>query len=330
METKEKRHECISEIWFSEMSGRTSEMIKAGMFIMIAIIYCMNVNAQESAQIINISGAKIAYPLIEKWISEYSKTNTGVSFRLIKNPGENDKINLRVSAYTRGKNDISGSETLVTVGRYALLPITNEKNQILSKQIKNGIGQKGLKEIFLKKEDDWGEESKDKTLSSLKVYIKTSQSPSAKVLADYLGKPSTDLNGVFVVGDDIYLTSSILKDTTGISYNTLGLIYDLTSRLPISGLKVLPIDLNNDGRLEEDEQVYGNLDKVIFLLENSKCRAIPTDYVGFIFDSFQESAEVINFVNWVITKGQQYNHSYGFLSDNSTNKNSFITEVKSK
>ncbi|MGV8093331.1 MAG: hypothetical protein AB2L24_15835 [Mangrovibacterium sp.] len=200
------------------------------------------------------------------------------------------------------------------------MPVTNEKNPSFSKEFKKGIGQKGLKAIFLKAdlEEGLGEEKAKEP--EYTVYTKTPQSHAAKLISNYLGKPAEDLQGVYVTGDDKYLITSVLEDTTGVTYNNLGLIYDLKKRTPIDGIKILPIDLNNNGRLDKEEQIYENLDLVLAFLENSKKASVPTDYVSFVTDTELSNPEIADFINWVKESGQEYNHQYGFLS-NASNYN---------
>jgi phosphate transport system substrate-binding protein len=288
--------------------------VSKGMLVIMAVMCFMQTSAQGKKQVITINGTSFTYPLIERWITEYSKIKPDLDFRLIRNQENSDQADLKVIAYTPEGKEAGDNKTLVKVGRYAVLPVTNEKNPSFSKEFKKGIGQKGLKAIFLKTdlEEGLGEEKTKEP--EYTVYTKTPQSYVAKLISGYLGKPAEDLQGVYVTGDDKYLITSILEDTTGVTYNNLGLIYDLKKRTPIDGIKILPIDLNNNGRLDKEEQIYENLDLVLAFLENSKKAQVPTDYVSFVTDLKSSNPEVADFINWVRESGQEYNHQYGFLS----------------
>jgi ABC-type phosphate transport system substrate-binding protein len=291
------------------------EKMGKGMLVIMAVMCFMQANAQEKKQVITINGTSFAYPLIERWISEYSKIKPDLDFRLIRNQENTGQADLNVIAYTPDGKEAEENKTLVRVGRYAVLPITNEKNPSFSREFKKGIGQKGLKSIFLK--SDWEEDGLEKENAgepAYTVYTKTPQSHTAKLISSYLGKPAEELQGVYVTGDDKYLITSVLEDSTGVTYNNLGLIYDLKKRTPVEGIKILPIDLNNNGRLDKEEQIYGNLDQVLAFLENSKKAQVPTDYVSFVTDLKSSNPEVADFINWVRESGQEYNHQYGFLS----------------
>lgn len=305
-------------------SSRYFEPVKKvskGMLVIMAVMCFMQTSAQSKKQVITINSTPFTSPLIERWIAEYSKIKPGLDFRLIGNQEHTDQADLKVIAYTPGEKEAGDNKTLVKVGRYAILPITNEKNPLFSKEFKKGIGQKGLKAIFLKSDPEEGPGEEKPEEAEYTVYTKTPQSYVAKLISGYLGKPDEDLQGVYVTGDDKYLITSILEDSTGVTYNNLGLIYDLKKRTPIDGIKILPIDLNNNGRLDKEEQIYENLDQVIAFLENSKKASVPTDYVSFVTDKELSNPEIPDFINWVKESGQEYNHHYGFLSINASQYN---------
>lgn len=310
-----------------DRNHNSNRVAKSGRNILVAVLMmcCLLSNAQIKDHVISITGTQFTYPLIKRWITEYSKINPELKFRLISDQENNDKTDLTIIAHTPEKGEIAENKTLISVGRFAILPITNAKNQSFSKEFKKGVKQEELKAIFIKDGADFNPEVKKGKEPEYTVYTKTPQSCAAKVISSYLGHPSDDLNGIYVTGDDSYLITSLLEDSTGVSYNNLGLIYDLNKRVPINGIRILPIDLNNNGRIDKEEQIYGNLDQVITYLEGSKSASIPTDNLSFITDEKQTNPEIAVFLNWVKASGQEFNHQYGFLNTTAL-KNSDLTQ----
>ena len=294
-------------------------------FIAALIMCCLHSTAGNNTQVITIAGTQFTYPLIQKWITEYARVNPELKFKLINDQDNTDKADIKIIAHTPEKGELAENKSLINVGRLAILPIINENNPLFSKEVKKGIKRDGLRAIFMKDDTDLNSGEEKSKEPEYTVYTKTPQSCSAKVISSYLGHPSDDLKGIFVTGDDSYLISSLLEDSTGVSYNNLGLIYDLKNRFPVHGIKVLPIDLNNNGRLDKEEQLYSNLDEVISFLELSKNTSIPTDNVSFVVDSKSVNPEISNFINWVKASGQEFNHQFGFLN-NSSFKNSPLTQ----
>lgn len=280
------------------------------LLVIFASLFCsLSLQAQKANQTITISGAQFADPLIKKWTSEYAKVNPGVTFKFVKNAEQNVVNDLNLTVSKSGKNEKGEIENHVIVGRLAVLPIANVHNTHVSKQMKNGVRQEELKKIFL--QPDLEEEQTEEALYT--VYTQTPQSVTANVLSDHFGKPASELIGVTVTGEDKYLIESLLNDSTGVTYSNLGLIYDLTNRAPLAGLKILPIDLDNNGRLKKEELIYDNLDQVITFLESTKNSTIPIDDFSFSYNSKNNNPVVADFVNWVTISGQQFNHQFGFL-----------------
>lgn len=287
----------------------------------MSFFYSLSLQAQKANQTITISGTQFADPLIRKWTSEYAKANPGVTFKFVKNAAQNVVADLNVTAGKSGKKETSEIENQINVGRLAVLPVANVNNTLVSKQLKNGIRQEELKKIFLQPDPD--EEQAEEALYT--VYTQTPQSTTANVLSDHFGKPASELIGVTVTGEDKYLIESVLSDSMGVTYSNLGLIYDLTNRAPLAGLKILPIDLDNNGRLKKEEMIYDTLDQVITFLESTPNKTIPIDDFSFSYNQKNKNEVVTDFVNWVVLSGQQFNHQFGFLKID-VEKNSALTQ----
>ena len=54
-----------------------------------------------------------------------------------------------------------------------------------------------------------------------------------------------------------------------------------------------------------------DIDQTIALLEEESIPLIPVGNMGFAFR--KEQTEAKEFLYWVLTEGQRYNHAYGFL-----------------
>jgi ABC-type phosphate transport system substrate-binding protein len=306
MKTSEKQIRELKNAAFAGHFRKTK-------LIIAATLFCIGTQAQNAGKTITISGSKFANPLLEKWTSEYAKVNPGVSFKLVKGSDQNTKTDLELTV-TTANHEGESTDSQVSVGRLAVLPVVNEKNTLFDKQIRNGIKQDELKKIFLEDESDQIEpQTKSTKTPSYTVYTQTPQSATARVLIDHFGQSASELGGVIVTGNDKYLIESVLSDSTGVTYGNLSLIYDLNSRIPLKGIKILPIDPDNNGRLKQEELVYDNLDQLISFLEISKNKAIPTDDISFSFNKKSNNPLVADFVSWVAGPGQQYNHQFGFL-----------------
>ncbi len=266
-----------------------------------------------------LTGTRFTYPLIEKWIAEFQKEYPTVTFRLITRGSLNaDSANLIVNAHKLHPEEIKGGNYVVNIGRYALLPVANAKNPLVAEWNQKGLKEKELKRLFFQKYDPYSDdEPKEKNKNAYKptLYTRAQKACAPISFARNYGFEQDDILGKPIGGDDKHLLTAIENDTNGITYNNLGFIYDLQTRKVKNKLAVVPIDLNSNGKLDEDEKFYGTLDDVIYHLEHEKSSEIPVEYLNISYQSqaVETNKNLSLFLNWVLTKGQQFNHAYGFL-----------------
>lgn len=319
MKTTEKKKRNLRKARFLGYFGKAT-------LIIVALAFCMNLRAQNESKALTIEESKFANPLIEKWASEYLKLNAGVTIKFVKSTAQNVQSDLALNVNVPLPDAENSNTKLVNVGRLAVLPVANEKNTLFDKQIRNGIKQEEFKNIFLGiVNDEFDSEQKSAAEPLYTVYSQTQQSATAKVLIDHFGQSTSELGGVIVTGNDKYLIESVLSDSTGVTYGNLGFIYDLNNREVLKGIKILPIDPDNSGRLKKEELVYNNLDQLITFLESTKNKAIPSSEISFSFNKKNSNSLAEDFVNWVKISGQQFNHQYGFLRT-SDDKDPSITQ----
>jgi phosphate transport system substrate-binding protein len=284
---------------------RTISFFRKTAVVLVVGFAAIGLQAQNNVKTITVSTPKIANSLVEKWAAEYSKGNPDVAVKFVKADVAGD--------LTLAVNDgEKGDKKQVNVGQTAVLPVVSDKNIIFGKQLKNGITGDEFRKILFGSELEQSEDDGSKPISYT-VYTQSAQSATTKVLLDYFGKKEVEIPGVIVTGDDKYLIESVLNDSTGISYGNLSLIYEPASRQPVKGLRILPIDPDNSGKLKKEEQVYSNLDQLVSFLENTRPQAIPTSYLSFSLNKKETNPLVEDFVNWVKISGQQFNHQFGFL-----------------
>jgi phosphate transport system substrate-binding protein len=71
--------------------------------------------------------------------------------------------------------------------------------------------------------------------------------------------------------------------------------------------------LNGNGKIDADENIYATLDDVLNFLSTSPNNIVPQDNVNIVINKNTTNKNVLDFLNWIITEGQQYNRSYGFF-----------------
>ena len=283
--------------------------------VVIVLFLTFTINAQKKSDYIYLSGTKFTYPLIQQWVNEYTKIHPSAHIKIQNVKQANDSTNIKIVAHPLAPGEIKAGEEVFNVSRFALLPITNVRNIEPKIAFKKGITQEELKKLFFI--DPLSVlENDDKKQPQLTVYTRANQACSSISFANHFGQNFGGIKGKKISGDDQFLIVAVQKDSTGITYNNLGYIYDLTNRTPIKGIKIIPIDINENGKIDKEEQIYDNLDKLTAYLDNNQNnKSIPEDNVSFILDKNKENALTTDFINWILSDGQKYTHQYGFLNN---------------
>jgi phosphate transport system substrate-binding protein len=279
--------------------------------VLFALFVSSTAFAAESSpkQPIVISGTKFTYPLIEKWIAEYTKVNSNANITLAAKITTGQTADLNIIAHKPTENELQPDQEIVYAGKYALLPVTNTHNPIFA-AAKKGLTKKEVDKLFFDVINYDDDEPVQKSKYAATIYARDNQACTSTALAFYYGHQASEIRGKKVFGDDIYLLSAIKKDSIGLSYNNLGYVYDVNSRRLKEGIALLPLDLKKDAKTIQS----GNLDEVLSVLETTKVETIPVEKIGFVYSQQNARKEVSEFVKWVLTDGQKFNHDKGFLN----------------
>lgn len=289
-------------------------------FLLLTATYSLHAQKAENGKII-ITGSRFTYPLLEKWITEFKKQYPDVPFRVIARGGPNvDSANLIINAHVLNPEEIRPGYKVVNISQYTLLPVANAKNPALQEWAVSGIKEKQFKTLFFKKVDPFApkkeEKKTDPSVIKPVLYTRLDKACAPTTFAKNFGFEQADILGKQIGGDDKHLITAIERDTNGVTYNNLGMIYDLTTRKVKTGLAVVPLDLNGNGKLDADENFYASLDQVIERLEKKKYSEIVTEYVNISYPGAidESNKNLALFLNWILENGQQFNHDFGFLN----------------
>lgn len=289
--------------------------VKLMVILLVALFSGEYVLAQDRSIRINTNGARFSSSLIQKWISEYEKTIQGqhdLKFQIENNAGSN--ADLSVIAY-QPKVEITSDSASITLylAKYALIPVANSQNPLINKIAKRGLKKNELKNILFDKDIFEADEDEDVKKEKYKasVYSCDKSSGITIALANYFEADPARIKGKKLLGDEIFLLNALKKDNAGISFNSINYVYDIQSRKLKQDIELLPIQLK---QAQKDAFNSKDIDQVLSLLETQSIESVPVEKFGFVVSKKQAAdPEIINFVNWILTEGQKYDHELGFL-----------------
>ena len=256
-----------------------------------------------------VKAPRFARPLVEKWITEYAKTQPNVEFQIAKGGQNQDDIDLNV-VFDNNDKETENANHIVYFGEFAVLPITASGSEAAKVLEGKHLNSKKIKQLYFLNDDLDEEVKKIKQFEKLVIYSGSNATSVASSFAHNFGEESSNFRGRRISGDDLFLNTALAKDPLGVSFNALPNIFDLSSRHIKGELTIIGLDVRKN--LEESFSDKGTLDEIIDALEQGKVQEVPTQKIGVHYKQADE--EVKRFLSWVVTNGTKYNHEYGLLN----------------
>lgn len=280
--------------------------------LLVLVLISSSFNSQEQhskiKRTITITGTRFFYPLVEKWAEEFKRENSDIDI-VIRFGLQNADISMTGTPVDK-ENPDRGIYSVVS--RFAIVPIVNEKNPAWVDLQKHGLSKADFEKIYFRGDQEQFSFKFSGGATHVPIRVYTRGACASATFSKHFGKQIDDLANLDTkIADDNVLLQNVLNDSLGVAYNNLGFVYDLQSRTQRPGIKVVPIDLNENGKVDVDENFYDNLDQLIQKLETTHIDLPPVGKMVFIYKEIKP--EVKAFTDWVQTKGQQYNHAFGFL-----------------
>jgi ABC-type phosphate transport system substrate-binding protein len=265
-------------------------------------------------KVVVITGARFSYKLVQKWIDEYYKVNPNIQIIIEARGSADPKSDILAEVYQQ-EEAVAKDREYVNVGRYAILPVATASSAFAKHFSEKGLNKDLINQIFF--HDIFADQEKIKPIKQpFTVYTRLQKAGVPTVFANHFGHEQKDIKGNGIAGADSHLLKALLRDTTGVTYLPTPLIYDENTRKPIDGLTVLPVDFNGNGKVNDEEKFFDNLDTVLGKLESAEganLKNIPVEYLHLSVDRNNGSAEGIEFLKWVNENGGQYLHDFGYL-----------------
>ena len=291
--------------------------------INISAIWAEN-NSTEANSVRYVKAPRFARPLVEKWITEYAKTQPGVEFQIAKGNHNQGTIDLNVVFDNQDINPEDFSHNIVFFGEFAVLPVTASGSDAAKVLEGKHLNSKKLKQLYFLNDDFEEEIKKNKQFEQLVIYSGSNATSVAASFAHNFGEESSNFRGKRISGDDLFLNTALQKDPLGISFNALPNIFDLQSRHIKRDLTIIGLDVKK--ALEESFSDKATLDELIAVLEDGKVQEVAVGKIGV---SYHQADDAVNqFLQWILTDGTKYNHEYGLLNLDSKLAQAQIEKIK--
>jgi len=269
---------------------------------------------------ISVSGAFALYPMMTVWAEEFTKLHPDVQFDVQgggAGKGMTDTIAgaVDIGMISRSIKDEETAQGIfwVSVTKDAVFPIINAENPVAAQILEKGITQEIFNKIYITEEiKTWGEVVGDPTITDeIHVFTRSDASGAADQWARYTGgEAQEDLKGVGVNGEPSIL-GEVIKDPFAIGYGNLNSIFDLSSGSLVPGVVIPPIDIDENGKADAVE-IYTVKEDAFSAVANGTYPSPPARFENLATLGKPEGL-TLAFIEWILTDGQQYLESAGFV-----------------
>lgn len=287
-------------------------------YVAVPKSYCQEKNSGQ----ISISGAFALYPMVIRWSEEYKKINPDVRFDISAGgagKGISDALNgmVEIGMVSREiyPEELKKGAFPIAVTKDAVVAVVSEQNPMLNDILAKGLKKDAGSNIWITgRYTTWAQAFGVKQSSPVHIYTRSDACGAAEIWAKFFGKKQEDLLGVGVFGDP-GLAQAVRKDPLGLGYNNIGYAYDAQTRKQIKGLRVVPLDLNNNGKIDPDEDFYNSMNDLISAIAAGKYPSPPSRELYFVMKGNPAKNKVVtNFIRWVLSDGQKYVNEAGYIS----------------
>lgn len=297
--------------------------------ILLAALLVLNIQSPVKSQSkkdefkgnISISGAFALYPLAVKWAEEFRKIHPDVKFDISAGgagKGMTDAlakmVDIGLVSREINPDEIKKGAFAIAVAKDAVVPTVSANNPVIKDILSNGLDRDAAINIFITgKAKTWGQALGTASKIPIRVYTRSDACGAGETWAKYLGKKQEDLLGVGVFGDP-GLAQAVTRDASGIAYNNIGYAFDAKTKKPNPGIKVIPLDVNNNGKVDADENFYNTMDELITAIASGKYPSPPARDLYFVTAGKPVKKEVAEFIRWSLTDGQKYVLESGYIN----------------
>jgi phosphate transport system substrate-binding protein len=268
---------------------------------------------------VKISGAWALYPMMVRWAEEFQSINPQV--RIDVSAGGAGKgmadalagiVDIGMVSREIRPEEIDQGAYFLPVVKDAVFPTMNANNPSWDALSSRGAQRQTLVHLWIDGEPlTWGDLAGTDSQDAVNVYTRSDACGAAETWAAYLGATQEDLKAIGVYGDP-GLAEAVRTDPLGIGFNNLNYAYDVNTGLPVEGLAVLPLDVNENGQVDPEESLATKEDALRAVM--SGVYPSPPARDLYLVTQTEFKGLTAEFVHWILTDGQQYLAEVGYIS----------------
>lgn len=261
---------------------------------------------------LRLSGAWALYPLAVRWAEEFQKIHPEIEIAVVAGgtgKGMDDllagRVDIAMASRAVTPAEVRQGAVAVAVCKDAVVPVINARNPVLQDLARRGVTKEVLAAAWLKRSvRTWGAIAGTPREAPLRVLTRSDACGAAETWASWLGGTPADLQGERVLGDP-GMMGALRRDPWGLGYCNVNYAYDPRTGQPAAGIAILPLDLNGNGALDQDEDFYRTRNDLVAAIRDGRYPSPPARDLFFVVKGDPANRALRSFLDWVLTDGQK-------------------------
>jgi glycine cleavage system H lipoate-binding protein/ABC-type phosphate transport system substrate-binding protein len=273
-----------------------------------------NDGTSPASATLNVSCSPELHELAASWTKEYSrlnptlKTNLSVIADNQIIPGSNLTLITKKDAISANDNTL----WKMVIGRDAIVPVMNADNPMRNEIFRQGISAETLRQLITDPQNQtWATMISGGQDVPIQLYSIDNEVLNAGI-ADFI-KTNTNMNYGNVVANAEELISAIQKDIYAIGFCRLPDIRRANSNNIAENISLLPIDKNGNGRLDNFENIYGDLQSFTHGVWVGKYPNALCESIYAVSATKPTESNELAFLSWIMADGQQFLNPGGYI-----------------
>jgi phosphate transport system substrate-binding protein len=267
-----------------------------------------------------VMGSQTLYPLMVKWASLFVKDHPAVNIDV---RGTYSSIGLQ--NLLDGKTDIAMVSRPLTneekanglwcapVALDAVVPVICFNNSQIQTLVMKGLSKEKLKQVFTGKISNWGQLTGKASKDKIVVYIESDSSGTAATMNAFLGIKPGEAKGTKATSGD-QMIKYIASAPAGIGYCSIMNAYNIKTGFRKDGIYILPIDINADGVVQDNEQIFDKFSQISNAVSTGKLSKPPARDLYLVTKTKPTDKLIKAFISWALTIGQNYTEELGYIN----------------
>ncbi len=272
-------------------------------------------NNPDTEKSLRIGCTPDIYNLTERWADEFRKLYPDVRIEVTRwiEPSATVPLDFKgQSAMISTRHPVTDNQSIwhVVIGRDVTVPVINAENPFLEEIYQQGVSLEKFTQSFTNQASrNWRTLMDSKENSPVHFYMIDDASIQSG-MASLLGLDPFPGVGMKVEDGDA-LISSVQNDPYSIGFCKITDIIDPERQIISERVKLLPIDRNNNGKIDYMEDVYGDLYSFSRAVWTGKYPKALVNNVYFISPVKPTDEIEKAFFKWILTDGQNFLDTYG-------------------